>query len=190
RVFSIASAPGTQELKIVYSVKGRYTRRMEEILKPGLEVWLKLPYGSFIIDSFAAPGQDVVLIAGGTGISPFLPYLRKLVDIGSAVQRVRLHYGIRDNDALLEGTFLDQGCRTGLFEVFLTVENEEPGDYLSSAAARGRGRLHIDAIHQESADLRDPIFFLSGPPAMISAFKSGLGGLGVGPNHIKIDEWE
>jgi len=66
RVFSIASALGMSELEIVYSVKGRYTRRMAEYLSPGREVWLKLPYGNFIIDASIAPGQDVVMIAGGT----------------------------------------------------------------------------------------------------------------------------
>ena len=59
RVFSIASAPGMSELEIVYSVKGRYTRRMADHLSSGREVWLKLPYGNFIIDSSIAPRQDV-----------------------------------------------------------------------------------------------------------------------------------
>lgn len=190
RVFSIASAPGVQELKIFYSVKGRYTRRMEEVLQPGMEVWLKLPYGNFFIDSSAALRQDLVLVAGGTGISPFLPYLRKLIDTGVIVSQVHLHYGIRDNDALLEGEFLDQSCRTGLFKIFLSVENEEPNDYLFAATERVRGRLDIDAIYRKSSDLQNPVFFLSGPPVMISAFESRLGSLNVNPDRIRIDEWE
>jgi NAD(P)H-flavin reductase len=72
RVFSIASAPGASEISIVYSVKGQYTKRMERVLAPGYEVWLKLPYGDFIVESAIEKDQDIVLIAGGTGLSPFL----------------------------------------------------------------------------------------------------------------------
>ncbi|MBD3420529.1 MAG: hypothetical protein GF398_10465, partial [Chitinivibrionales bacterium] len=48
---------------------------MQQELEIGKDVWLKLPYGHFIIDSCVKPEQDVILIAGGTGISPFLSFL-------------------------------------------------------------------------------------------------------------------
>ena len=79
RAFSIASPVGSDTLLIVYSVKGVYTRKMEKSLEPGKEVWLKLPYGDFTIEKNIQPDQDIVLVAGGTGISPFVPYLDALV---------------------------------------------------------------------------------------------------------------
>ncbi len=61
RVFSIASAPQERSLiRICYSVKGRYTTKMEQVLKVGGEVWIKLPFGEFFIDDAA----DAVLLAG------------------------------------------------------------------------------------------------------------------------------
>src|SRR5689334_281529 len=57
RVFSIASAPDDREVaRITYAVHGRFTARMESEIKPGGQVWIKLPYGDFVIDS---PG-DVI----------------------------------------------------------------------------------------------------------------------------------
>jgi len=70
RVFSIASSWGSSDIRIVYSVKGAYTKRIEETLRAGSVVWLKLPYGSFVIDGALQPGQSAVLVAGGTGVSP------------------------------------------------------------------------------------------------------------------------
>ncbi|MCX6904939.1 MAG: hypothetical protein NTW03_15955, partial [Verrucomicrobia bacterium] len=66
RVLSIASSPRERSrIRVCYSVKGRYTTKMEQTLKIGSEAWIKLPYGEFVIDEQV----DSVLIAGGTGIS-------------------------------------------------------------------------------------------------------------------------
>jgi ferredoxin-NADP reductase len=70
---------------------------MAERLRPGLEVWAKLPYGDFTIDARVKEGADVVLVAGGTGISPFIPYLEDLAEgVASSPGECRLYYGIRD----------------------------------------------------------------------------------------------
>lgn len=51
RVCSIASSPlDRHTIRICYSVKGRYTEKMEQLLKVGAGVWIKLPYGEFLID--------------------------------------------------------------------------------------------------------------------------------------------
>lgn len=190
RVFSIASAPGMPELEIVYSVKGRYTRRMADHLSPGREVWLKLPYGNFIIDTSIAPGQDVVMIAGGTGISPFLPYFHGLLANNQKGRTVRLYYGIRENSMLLAAELIEHCARAGLMEASLFVENEKPNLRLPSFIRQESGRLDIRQIHKESGDLNNPAFFISGPPAMITAFKDALSQVGISPENIKIDEWE
>ena len=190
RVFSIASAPGAPQLEIVYSVKGRYTRLMEERLRPGYEVWLKLPFGDFIIDSAIKPGQDVVMIAGGTGVSPFLPFIEKLDGSAAREGKVRLYYGIRENPMLLGRELLARRSKDETLDLRLFVENEEPEAGLPGGGTALRGRLDVDRIHAESGDLEDPVFFLSGPPGMIKAFKARLVERGVSIDNIKIDEWE
>ncbi len=190
RVFSIASAPGMSELEIVYSVKGRYTRRMAEYFSPGRQAWLKLPYGNFIIDASITPGQDVVMIAGGTGISPFLPYFHGLAVNNQKTHTVRLYYGIRQNAMLLAGNLIEECARSALLEASLFVENEQPDLNLPLLIRQEFGRLDIKRIFAESKDLNNPAFFISGPPAMISAFKEGLAQEGVSSENIVIDEWE
>ena len=52
RVFSIASPPSDKErLRITISKKGSYTTRIFNELKEGDEIWVKLPYGDFIVDT-------------------------------------------------------------------------------------------------------------------------------------------
>jgi len=66
RVFSIASSSVQRDhLKITYSARGCYTTRMGNELQEGQWVWVKLPYGDFVIRD----ANKVVLLAGGTGIT-------------------------------------------------------------------------------------------------------------------------
>jgi NAD(P)H-flavin reductase len=190
RVFSIASRSGAELITIVYSVKGRYTKLMEERLAPGREVWIKLPFGDFTIESRVKEGSDVVLVAGGTGISPFVPYLEGLAEGDGAGRRVRLYYGLRSPDQLIFGETLGR-CRKGEkldLRVWLESNSSELGGF--SGLEMRHGRLDPDILFKESEDLATPDFFLSGPPAMIRSFKAALLGKGLGVDKIQIDEWE
>ena len=92
RVFSIASSPTERDrLAITYAVKGAYTTRMERELAPGSSVWVKLPYGEFVVD----PARDAVLFAGGTGITAFTAFLSRSRPERAAVL---LFYGARTQE--------------------------------------------------------------------------------------------
>src|SRR6476646_7440234 len=96
RVFSIASAPAQRDLlRITYSVQGAFTSRMEAALVPGREVWVKMPYGHFVIE----PRGEVVLLAGGTGITAFTAFLEELGWDDNC--RVCLAYGARREGLLV-----------------------------------------------------------------------------------------
>lgn len=103
RVFSIANSPLERDrLRISYSVRGRFTARMERELAGHRWVWVKLPYGDFVIDA----GRDVVMFAGGTGITAFTAFLAHL---DSAYPRgVFLVYGARNRRLLI---YRDLVCR-------------------------------------------------------------------------------
>jgi ferredoxin-NADP reductase len=191
RVFSIASCSGSERLTIVYSVKGRYTKLMEERLKPGLEVWIKLPFGDFIIDSRILPGSDVVLVAGGTGISPFIPFLEDTFESGTSNRKIRLYYGLRNPGLFLFREVLAKCAAKGLLDMRLYFESGSDGSESAIGfRAAGSGRLSPEKAYEESRDLRNPVFFLSGPPVMIELFKSSLLGAGLSRDRIQIDEWE
>ena len=189
RVFSIASAPTSRQIDIVYSVKGRYTARMRNELAIRKQVWLKLPYGVFFIDTAAVAGQDAVLVAGGTGISPFLSYLRTLLDHGPGTRRIHLLYGIRNVAHLLCPEVLSSCCsRVKGFGMDLYIENS--ADAVLPGVSQHRGMIQLEQVIETGKTMADPAFFLSGPPAMITYFKKGLTVAGIRPERIKIDEWE
>ena len=173
RVFSIASSPTARDqLAITYAVKGAFTARMERELVPGRSVWVKLPYGEFTVD----PSRDAVLFAGGTGVTAFTAFLGSLPAEGA--RRVALFYGARTPDLFVYGEFAAararEVCGLGVHLVCEAVD----------------GRLSAAAAWPTIEALDDPAFYLSGPPAMLSALTAQLRARGVPPEGIRTDAWE
>lgn len=186
RVFSIASEPKLDTVSVVYSVKGSYTKRMEAELKVGKEVWLKYPYGDFIIDNHTTDGKPAVLIAGGTGVSPYLPYLLKS-SREDLLGNVALYYGVREPAHMLfEGQFREVSERQPRFKLVMYLEQGSRDGFTCR-----NGRLNIEDIKSDSgAAFASSVFFLSGPPLMIKKFRADLMAAGISQEQIKIDEWE
>jgi len=189
RVFSIASHPSDDDVAIVYSVKGKYTSKMQDLLSPGKEVWLKMPYGDFNVQSVLSGNQDVILVAGGTGVSPYIPFVKK--EMSAFPERnVKLVYGIRKIEHLLFKDVFEKAVQDSLkFTMDLFVE-QTGIPKLINGAVQFEGIIPLDYLYDISKEYIKPIYFLSGPPKMINYFKISLIEKGIDSNNIKIDAWE
>ncbi len=186
RVFSIAScSDDRKEVSIVYSVKGVYTHRMENTLQEGMEVWLKAPYGEFIIPNHIESGETAVLIAGGTGVSPFIPFLKTSSDQID----IKLNYGLRHIDLMIFEKELKEALRNDQFKVNLYLEQKSNTIPINGKVDVKNGMLSINEILKDDINLNNTKFFISGPPAMIELFKKQLIESSVQEEKIIIDEW-
>jgi ferredoxin-NADP reductase len=188
RVFSIASNPDDATVFIAFSVKGKFTNRMRSEIAVGKTVWLKFPYGDFIIDSIAGAERDVILVAGGTGITPYLSFLSQTLRKPSN-RKISLFYGVRKISHVICGDIIG-ACLNSLpgFSLhFFVEENLDPGKIPFGGKC---GSLKASVIASTAKNLVNPIVFLSGPPQMISAFKKDFIEGGIDPKNIAIDEWE
>ncbi len=170
RVFSIASVPGEGQVQIVYSVKGVYTKRMSMELAEGKYVWLKFPYGDFIIEKYLQNARKIFMIAGGTGISPFVPFLRTYSKDKYNVPLI-LYYGIRNENFYLYK------------EVIESIANKIEVNIV-------KGPMDINSISLNIVSNPNTKSFISGPPLMIKSFKDTLISKGFDSGNIIIDEWE
>lgn len=191
RVFSIASSPVDEMVELVYSVKGSYTSRMSKEIHSGSRVWLKMPYGDFSIESSVNESSDIVLVAGGTGISPYISYLRTVFRMPSALKRkVHLIYGIRNNAHLLFPQVMES-CLSGVSSVSMDLFIEENTGQLSTQKFNPlAGMITLEHILFSGKRLCNAVYFLSGPPIMIKVFEAGLQAAGILKDNIKIDAWE
>jgi len=84
--FTISCAPEDKILRLTIKKSGRFTSSIPE-LRPGTPVKCAGPFGVFCKD--IDKQGEILMIAGGVGITPFLSVLRHFRSIG-AKNRVRL----------------------------------------------------------------------------------------------------
>jgi ferredoxin-NADP reductase len=187
RVFSIASAPSDEtHLRLTISRQGKFTSRILDEVTEGRTLSLKGPYGEFVVRS--RDSQDrIVLVAGGTGVTPFCSLMQEALLSGKVPAReVWLFYGAR-SEPLLIYRDLAQRCAAELpwFRARFFSEQPAPDVELLS------GRIDVARIAAELGDLADTTFYLSGPKAMIESFKTALqAACGVPPDRVLMDAWE
>jgi ferredoxin-NADP reductase len=185
RVFSIASSPQDREhLRICYSVVRSYTRKMERKLKVGGMVWVKLPYGDFVID----PTSDAVLLAGGTGVSAFTAFLEALTP--EHARSVTLVYGARNPQLFLfKDMVMRQLEKAPNFRIIFFAESAPPA-WNEGAAPSFLGRISLEKAWPLLPEPSNQVFYVSGPPVMLKALSADLQSRGVPAERIRIDAWE
>jgi ferredoxin-NADP reductase len=184
RVFSIASAPNQRErLRITYSVRGRFTARMEQELAEGKFVWIKLPYGEFVIQG----ASDVVLFAGGTGITAFTAFLGGVTP--TFPHKVYLAYGARDSNLLIYRDLVQRRAKLipQLAPVYFV---EQDTDEKSAARSEIVGRLSVAAMWPRIENPMAATYYISGPPPMLKVIAHDLSERGIRLDTIRTDAWE
>jgi len=183
RCFTIANGftrPG--QVRLTIACKGAFTRRLIDELQVGRKVWMKAPYGDFIVRT--QPECDVVLIGGGTGVTPFVAFMEDSL-VQGIHGRVWLHYGARD-ESLLVFRSTAQQCASQLpgFHCRYYAEHGATGDTQP-------GRINLGQAVAQATDGRNAIYYLCGPQPMIAAFqKRLLAEFGVPEVNVRIDKWE
>jgi len=185
RVFSIASSPlRRQTLEICYAVKGRYTTRMESELRPDRAVWVKMPYGDFVVDV----ADDVVLLAGGTGISAFTAAL----DTSPATARrsMIVGYGARTAQLLIHRPLVERwrSLSPSFDAVYFAEYSGGPDDTGSIGVVTGR--VSVDAMWDRIPRPMQSAYYISGPPPMLRTLTDHLLEKGVAGTAIHVDAWE
>ena len=184
RVFSIASPLHQRErLSITYSVRGRFTARMERELTEEKKVWIKMPYGEFIIHA----ASDVALFAGGTGITAFTAFLYALTP--AFPHKVYLVYGARNADLLIYHDLVQRwASNDSRFRAFYFVEQDAYGK--SAARSETIGQLSVAAVWSRIENPLETTYYISGPPPMLKGISRDLSDCGIRADAIRIDAWE
>lgn len=99
RALSIASAPSESELLFILKLlpTGRISRFTAELLKPGMELTMKGPFGAFILNP--EPSKEYVMVATSTGVAPFRSQLIEILKAGDK-RRMDLVFGVRSEEDL------------------------------------------------------------------------------------------
>ncbi|WP_320672257.1 ferredoxin reductase [Patulibacter defluvii] len=153
----------TVELTIRTHPEGIVSQHLKRHARVGEFVGLSLPQGDDFVLPVPRPGR-IVLISGGSGITPVLSMLRTLTDEGYAGQVSFLHY-VRTADDLL---YADELAGIEARHPNVTVLRAHTRD------DRGDLRGHLDREHLRAAlpEDRDAAAFVCGPGALVEAVRT------------------
>lgn len=161
RAYSYSSMPkdGAVSFLIRNVPGGLMSGYLKGQAKPGDEIKLAGPLGSFYLREIRRP---VLMLAGGTGLAPFLAMLDKIVATGGSPQPIHLIYGVTNDDDLVEVDKLDAFAKLlPNFSFGLCVANPE-----SSYPKKGYVTQYMEPAHLNDGDAD---VYLCGPPPMVEA---------------------
>ena len=169
--FSITSAPGDHELRMVVKAVGDFTGRLPGV-RPGSMVRVEGPYGGFWRGGRAYRRQ--VWIAGGIGVTPFLSIARSLDDDAYDID---FFYCTEDAKAAV---FLDE---------LYAIADRHPRLRVISVRDDALGFLTADDVRAVSGDLNRTDIFMCGPPAMIDALTAQFTAQGLSRDRLHYEDF-
>lgn len=165
RSYSFSSLPGSRRASFLirHLPQGLMSGYLSERAAPGDRLSLTGPLGSFYLRQVTRP---VLMLAGGTGLAPFLAMLEKLAQQGEegkgCDQPIHLIYGVNRDDHLVKCEALEAFVeRLPEFSYTTVVVDEQ-----SQHPQRGYVTHHMPAevLHNGDVDV-----YLCGPPPMVDA---------------------
>ncbi|NOZ00850.1 MAG: 2Fe-2S iron-sulfur cluster binding domain-containing protein [Deltaproteobacteria bacterium] len=180
RPYSISSAPGVPHLDLTVRAKpgGFVSGHIFHKIAVGDELRTSGPSGWFRYERLI-DGDDLVFIAGGSGITPFMGMLRGFAGRNDA-PRIHLLYGSRTpEDVIFDKELKKLGPRLRGLKVTHVIS--EPPKGFSGVT----GFLDADRIRKSVGNIEGKMFYLCGPGAMLDLCRAALKDLGVGMHRIR-----
>jgi stearoyl-CoA 9-desaturase NADPH oxidoreductase len=167
RCYSMANAAtardGLLELSITAHPAGRVSQHLRQAAKRGLTVGLTCAQGLFTLPE--TEPERLLLISGGSGITPVMSMLRTRCDLGWTKPVTFLHYALTESDMLYHDE-LEVLARTAPNFRLVRVFTEQPG--------RGdlNGFLTSDHLDAADPDWRSAEAFVCGPSPMMDSART------------------
>lgn len=171
--FSFSSSPDEMTLRFSVKIVGDYTLSLKN-LTVGTKCSVWGAYGKFYYGFDSK--KDVVFLAGGIGITPFMSLLNYEV-LHIKPRKIHLFYSSRSlNDAIYDDELLTLQTRLPNFTYFQNFGDQKP-------------RLNCQTIISEAGDLHNKIFYICGPTPMMYSLASQLKENGVKTKDIIFEDF-
>lgn len=180
RPYSIASSPtqtGYYEITVRRVEDGFVSNYLLDELKPGDKLIASSPAGTFHYNPLMH-GDSLALIAGGSGITPFMSMIREAAD-KNLKRRMHLLYGCKDEKDVIYRSELDR-ITSAHSNITWDLIVSEP-----SASYGGLKGFINAALIQERLGNLEKMFFLCGPEAMYQFCQPELEKLPITARKIK-----
>ncbi len=180
REFSIASSPNEKGILMVTTRLGSPERPISAFKKSlteiplGTEVKVEGPYGMFTLHE--NPAKKAVFIAGGIGITPVRSIIKYATE-GKLPHKITLIYSNRNPASIVFLKDLQQ------------CEKENPNFKLFVRMTEKEGYVDAEYIKKSVGDFENVIFYVVGPPGMVTAMTKLLEEIGISRDDLRFEEF-
>jgi ferredoxin-NADP reductase len=184
RTFSIASPPFANELVFTTRMRDTAFKRSLKEVKLTAKVKISPAAGSFTLHKNLA--KPAIFLAGGIGITPFLSMVQQ-ADRDRLSQKLYLFYSNRrPEDAAFLDTLRALETTNPNFRLICTMTE------MSKSKKEWKGETALidkEMLCRHLTNLQGPIYYIAGPPAMVTAMRETLVSAEVEENDIRTDEF-
>ena len=183
RAYSIASSPTDHGfLDITLDLVGEFTKKLWGS-QAGDELVFIGPYGKFYFND--SMKNDMVLIAGGLGITPMRSILRYCKD-KKLPNKINLLYSVKKLESIIYQKELDDYKNQLAHYSFIPTLTRLDEDH----AWQGRvGRINMQLLKDNVFNITNDLFFLCGSNEFVKVIRDMLYEMGTQKEHIKTDIW-
>ena len=180
RSYSFSSLPGSNDASFLVRdiPRGAMSTFLRDHAQPGMPMEFTGPSGSFYLRDIKRP---LLMLAGGTGLAPFLSMLGRIVQTGSPYP-IHMIYGVTNDADLVGVEALEEYARQipgFTFSCCVAGEN-------SAYPQKGYVTRFIEPGHVHGGDVD---IYLCGPPPMVDAVRHYLTEQAISPANFYFEKF-
>src|SRR3989344_4177820 len=178
---SIASSPTEDFLLFSTKISQSSFKKKLDSLKIGDKVKLKGPMGIFTLKEDA---KEIVFLGGGIGITPFRDMIKYASDKKLPIKMILLYSNRTPADIVYRDEWPLFEKQNQNLKVVNTITQPEGTDW------NGRtGRVNDSMIKEFCNDINNSLFYICGPPGMVTELSELLKTMNVPQQNIKVEKF-
>jgi ferredoxin-NADP reductase len=182
RPMTFTNLPWDRDITFTVKRMGGFTQALHE-LGVGAHLRLKGPKGKSL-NFDESVKEDLVFLAGGSGITPCICIIRYALAKDLPNQMVLLFSNKTPKDIIYREE-LDRLNRERRITVVHSLSREIPDNWRGE-----RGRIDRKMIHKHIQRPKDKLWYLCGPPPMTDQLEQELKEMGVSSERLRAESWE
>ena len=179
RSLSIASSPTEDFLLFSTKISQTLFKQKFNNLQVGDKVKLKGPMGIFVLKEDA---KEIMFLGGGIGITPFRDMIKYACDKRLPIKLTLLYSNRTPNDIVYKDEWSLFEQQNPNLKVVNTITDDPNW--------QGRkGRINESLVKEFCSDLNNTIFYICGPPGMVTGLSDLLKTMNISQSNIKIERF-
>lgn len=184
RGFSIASAPYEDFIMVATRLRDTAFKRVLKSVRLGTEVRIEGPFGNLRLHNDKS--RAAVILTGGIGITPFRSILLHAAREKLPHRIVLFYANRRPEDAAFLNELQELEKQDPNFKLIACMTEMKKSQQPWSGE---RGLINLALLEKYLKGVPSPVYYITGPPAMVKAMHTILTDTGTDDDNIRIEEF-